>query len=210
MTSRIRVHHLERFAPDFLAPAGAWICSGIEQRGPAQWERVQGVLRAVHRYVPGGSGASIALAAKDVCRVLTNSVTRQEIEDGVAQAIHPGEETVVVSHSLGPVVAYDLLRRETAARGWQVPTFITVGSPLGITEIRNRMRALAPLSFPPGANTWANAMDQRDVVALYPLTPAHFPVAPAQPPIGNKTNVRNDTPNRHGITGSLSDPEVAR
>lgn len=182
----------------------------VVERGPANWEWVQGVLRAVDRHVPGGSGASIALATKDVYRFLTDTVTRDEIEQGVAQAIHPGEPTVVLSHSLGTVVAYDVLRREAAAQGWVVPTFITVGSPLGVSEIRKRMRALGPLAFPPGTATWANAMDERDVVALYPLTPKHFPVAPVVPAIRNKTDVRNGTPNRHGISGYLGDPEVAR
>ncbi|MEZ5417704.1 MAG: hypothetical protein R2708_10205 [Vicinamibacterales bacterium] len=182
----------------------------VVQRGPANWEWVQGVLRAVDRHVPGGSGASIALATKDVYRFLSDSATRQDIEDGVAQAIHPGEPTVVLSHSLGTVVAYDVLRREAAARGWVVPTFITVGSPLGVSEIRKRMRALSPLAFPPGTTAWSNAMDERDVVALYPLTPNHFPVTPALPAIHNKTDVRNGTPNRHGISGYLGDPEVAR
>jgi hypothetical protein len=132
------------------------------------------------------------------------------IELGVAQAIQPGEPTVVLSHSLGTVVVYDLLRREASAQGWVVPTFITVGSPLGVSEIRKKMRALAPLAFPPGTAAWANAMDERDVVALYPLTPDHFPVTPAVPAIRNKTDVRNGTPNRHGISGYRSNPEVAR
>ena len=45
------------------------------------------------------------------------------------------------------------------------------------------------------------------MVALYPLNAKYFPVTPA---IDNKANVDNPTPNRHGIIGYLSDPEVAR
>jgi hypothetical protein len=50
-------------------------------------------------------------------------------------------------------------------------------------------------------------MDERDVVALYPLDAANFPV---DPPIENKRDVDNPTSNRHGISGYLSDPVVAR
>jgi hypothetical protein len=53
-------------------------------------------------------------------------------------------------------------------------------------------------------------MDDRDVVALYPLTPKHFRLNPEKPPIENRTDLRNRTTNRHGIAGYLDDPELAR
>jgi hypothetical protein len=48
------------------------------------------------------------------------------------------------------------------------------------------------------------------VVALYPLDPKNFPIDPAVPAIENKRDVDNDTDNRHGISGYLGDPVVAR
>jgi hypothetical protein len=57
---------------------------------------------------------------------------------------------------------------------------------------------------------WFNARDPRDVVALYPLTPDHFPVGDEAPGIVDKSDVDNETPNRHGISGYLSDRDVAR
>lgn len=173
-------------------------------RGPLNWEWTQAVLRAVDRFVPGASGASVALFTRDVYRYLTNPGIRDRIESGVLQAMEPGVPTVVVAHSLGSVVAYSLLRREGASRGWNVPLFITVGAPLGVRVIKKR---LSPIGHPECAQAWFNALDQRDVVALYPLTESTFPVDPA---IENKTDVENDTPNRHGIVGYLSDQEVAR
>ena len=50
-------------------------------------------------------------------------------------------------------------------------------------------------------------MDERDVVALYPLDAGHFPL---DPEITNKRDVDNPTANRHGISGYLSDQEVAK
>lgn len=40
----------------------------VIDRGPLNWEFTQGILRAVDRYVPFGSGVSIALATRDVYR----------------------------------------------------------------------------------------------------------------------------------------------
>jgi len=181
----------------------------ILERGPLNWEWVHGILRAVDRFVPLASGASIALATHDVYTYLRNSNIREKIEAGVTKAITPGVETVVVSHSLGTVVAYNLLRREGHLRGWTVPLLVTLGSPLGIREIRRTLRGFAPTRCPECAQAWFNAMDERDVVALYPLTPGWFPLDPLRPEIDNKTDIDNHTENRHGIEGYLADKEVA-
>jgi hypothetical protein len=54
---------------------------------------------------------------------------------------------------------------------------------------------------------WYNAFDKRDVVALYPLDAANFPVVPA---VENNATVKNHTANRHGIDGYLDDANVAK
>lgn len=182
----------------------------VVRRGPQNWEWFQGILQAIDRYVPHGSGTSIALFTRDVYQYLKNSAIRQLIEDGVSKAITPGVETVVVSHSLGTVVAYNLLRREGHLRNWKVSLFVTVGSPLAITEIRKTLKGFAPTRCPECAAAWFNAMDERDVVALYPLNTARFPLDPLNPAILNKIDVRNRTRNRHGIAGYLDDQEVAK
>jgi hypothetical protein len=126
------------------------------------------------------------------------------IDSGVRAAVTPGVGTVVVGHSLGSVVSYDLLRRDGPALGWRVPLYVTVGSPLGVGAIR---RLLTPVAHPSCAGRWLNAADHRDIVALHPLDPTHFSVDPA---VENTQHVVNTTPNRHGISGYLSDPVVAR
>ncbi len=183
----------------------------VIDRGPLNWEWLQTVLKAIDRHVPFGSGGSIALATKDVYQYLKNASIRQVIDTGVSAALTTGLETVVVSHSLGTVVGYNLLRQSGEAKGWRVPLFVTLGSPLGVSEIRKTVKSLAaPTQCPTCVKAWFNAMDDRDVVALYPLTSAEFPLDPADPRIQNKTDVRNKTENRHGIAGYLDDKEVAR
>jgi hypothetical protein len=103
-------------------------------------------------------------------------------------------------------VTYNLLRREgsAASNRWTIPLFVTLGSPLAVRRIR---RALAPNEHPSCVTKWFNALDPRDTVALYPLSHQWFAI---DPEVENKIDVRNETPNCHGITGYLSDPEVAR
>jgi hypothetical protein len=188
----------------------ATVGQDVVERGPQNWEWFQGILRVIDRFVPFGSGSSVALFTRDVYQYLKNSAIRQQIEDGVSQALSDRVETVIVSHSLGTVVAYNLLRREGHLRNWRVPLFVTLGSPLAIGEIRKTLRSFAPTRCPECASAWFNAMDERDVVALYPLDTQCFPLNPLQPAIENKTDVRNRTRNRHGIAGYLDDKAVAK
>jgi len=182
----------------------------VVRRGPTNWEWFQAFLRAVDRFVPYGSGSTIGLFTYDVYQYLKNSTIREKIDTGVSAAIRPGIETVVVAHSLGTVVAYNLLRQQGHLRGWKVPLFVTVGSPLAVTEIRKTLKSFAPSRCPECVSNWFNAMDERDVVALYPLDTDCFPLDPANPAIENKKDVRNKTSNRHGIAGYLDDKDVAK
>lgn len=178
--------------------------SEAAERGPLNWSWVQKILVALDTHVPGGSGAAIAAATYDVYQYLKNPNVREVIDTGVLAAIMPGVETVVVGHSLGSVVSYNLLKEVGDERGWIVPLHVTLGSPLGVTAIRS---SLAPHRHPRCVSKWLNAMDERDVVALYPLDARRFDI---DPPIENKTDVSNRTENRHGITGYLDDEVVAR
>lgn len=175
----------------------------IRERGPQNWGWVQAVIRVMDRHVRG-SGAVIALVTNDVYQYLTKDVVRLTLEKGVREAFDPADENIVVAHSLGTVVAYTLLIKLSSQKGWRVPTLITLGSPLGISNIR---MYLDPTAHPKCVDEWFNASDPKDVVALYPLTSEYFPADPA---IVDKRNVNNWTENKHGIAGYLDDEEVAK
>lgn len=173
-------------------------------RGVQNWGLVQAILKVLDRRIPGASAVSVAIATRDVYHYLNKSAFREVMDDGVRSAFKAGTETVVVGHSLGTVIAYNVLAKGEPAKGVSVPQFITLGSPLAVTVVKERIK---PLVYPLCVENWFNAMDERDVVALYPLDARNFEVVPQ---IENKTDVHNDTENRHGITGYLSDAVVAR
>lgn len=175
----------------------------VIEKGAQNWPWVRAIAKAFDSYLPGASGATLAAVTYDVYSYLRNPGVRDVIEDGVRAAVSSQMENVVVGHSLGTVVTYNLLRREGIS-GWKVPLFVTVGSPLAVTAIR---KMLQPILHPSCARAWFNAMDKRDIVALYPLTAPRFDVDPA---VENRTDVHNHTDNSHGIAGYLDDPVVAR
>ncbi len=175
----------------------------VIQKGIQNKKWVLAILRAIDRHVPGGSGASIAIATNDVYQYVRNPGVRDTIDTGVRAALSADKVNVIVSHSLGTIVAYSLLTREGKAAKWQVPFFMTLGSPLAITMIKD---SLKPIKSPGVVGKWVNALDVTDVVALYPLDKGHFNVKPA---IENLAHVHNATSNHHGISGYLEDTVVA-
>ena len=171
------------------------------ERGPQNWRWVQAILRAIDKHSSGLSQAALERFTRDVYLYISRTSVRTSI-DKIIQDDLTDQPTVIVSHSLGSVVAYSVLVRNQRAEN--VPLLITLGSPLAIRPIRDR---LTPLKYPVPVSDWYNAFDTRDVVSLYPLNNANFPVGK---PIENNPTVRNHTENRHGIDGYLNDPNVAR
>lgn len=170
------------------------------ERGVANWRWVQAVIRVIDRRVPGVTNYSIGKLLRDVFIYVNDAPVRRAINEIVAAHI-TSEPTVVVGHSLGSVVGYEVLR---ANANNLVALFVTVGSPLGIRAVRRRLAT--PLTMPVGVGGWYNAFDTRDVVALYPLDEVNFGITPQ---IENHSSVDNHTENRHGIVGYLDDAQVA-
>jgi len=166
------------------------IGSSVMQRSLQNKKWVLGILRAIDTYVPSASGAAIATATYDVYQYLRNPGIRDAIDSGVRQVLDSELPKVVVAHSLGTIVAYNLFRRDGEKSGWNVSLFMTLGSPLGISVIK---QSLAPIQRPQFVGKWVNALDPADVVALFPLDKMHFTV---RPPIENLKHVRNRTENR--------------
>jgi hypothetical protein len=169
-------------------------------RGPLNWEWVQAILRAIDKHGGGLSSDAIEQFTRDVYLYTTVQTVRDAV-DAIVRVQLTDKPTIVVAHSLGSVVAYNVLRADTQALN--VSLFTTIGSPLGIRAIRDQ---LVPLAFPAHVRAWYNAYDTRDVVALFPLDHDNFPVSP---PIENYQGIRNQTDNRHGISGYLNDKHVA-
>jgi hypothetical protein len=185
---------------------------------PAHVDRGLGNLKVVRAIAAGidsrwgaASAATLSVVTHDVHVYLKNVAIAKIIDDGVRQALPPNSESVIVSHSLGTVIAYKLLKTEGEANGWRVPAFITLGSPLAVTPIRNKIK---PTKFPEciigaeGFAGWLNARDPKDIVALYPLDNTHFTTNRSDA-IVNLSDVSNPTSNHHGISGYLTDPRVA-
>lgn len=104
---------------------------------------------------------------------------------------------IVLSHSLGTIIAYDVLRDE-ALRGREVPLFVTAGSPLAVQEVQDLV--VNPLLVPAQVGAWRNVADARDLVALdSTIRPEYDPASRCSDFL-----VVNDSNNHHGIREYLA------
>jgi hypothetical protein len=105
------------------------------------------------------------LFLRDVNDYLFGKTRHQAMIDAVEERLATGGPFVVVGHSLGSVIAYEALCRKS----YDVPLFVTIGSPLGLTEVEDGLKhwlGCGVLAPPDGVAHWLNVADRLDIVAL--------------------------------------------
>ena len=173
------------------------------------------LLRAALQYLARKTGASQLVIERfltDVAYYLDVPQIRRLVLDivvaDVRRAAAAHDRVVLLTHSLGTVVGYDVF--DSIRNTVEVPLFITAGCPLGLPVVQRSLLPTAKVSGKrPGpavdgaAVPWLNAYDVRDFVALAsPL--AGFYAAPLQE---ERTFNASDP---HSIQDYLADPDVAR
>jgi len=171
----------------------------VVDRGVLNLEWTQAVVRAVSGRVPWLTEQTISTFVNDVWAYLSRLNVRR-IVDGIVSSEIPTEPCVVVAHSLGSVVAYNVLSANT---NLDVRLFLTAGSPLGVNAIRDRVHH--PLDVPGCVDKWINVADEADVVALHSRLDRNSFAAG----IENLSDVDNRG-EPHSIERYLEDPEVAK
>ena len=93
---------------------------------------------------------------------------RQRLSEALRAAHDSGRRIMLLAHSMGSVVAFDVLSAmEREVAGLRVQHFLTVGSPLGLHEVKERIRKeVLPLRVPEAVDRWTNFADRKDKVAL--------------------------------------------
>ena len=113
---------------------------------------------------------------RDVNDFLYAEDRRKAMEQSVIDRLAAGGGPfVVVGHSQGSMVAYDVLR-QLDPRRFEVALFVTIGSPLGIEEVQDELQDWdgGRLAFPPCVRRWVNVADPTDVVAVDPTLSGEF------------------------------------
>jgi hypothetical protein len=130
----------------------------------------QWVQRAIYalsgsRYFGNLTERALIGSLKQVRQYLTEKDTRRRVHARLLDTITP-DTAVVIGHSLGSVVAYEVLNAESCP---PVDMLVTLGSPLGLPRLIFDRLEPAPNGgrghWPQRIRQWTNIADTGDVVA---------------------------------------------
>ncbi|AOI67639.1 hypothetical protein WS51_28650 [Burkholderia territorii] len=158
--------------------------------------RLVGLLRVVEKVSP--AKGSLLLRVIRQGHTYLSSPGAAKAVDSIVRPFLQRSPQVLITHSLGTVIAFKLLR-EMEVKGTEVhiPLLITMGSPLGLDAFKAKLGT--PRRKPAFVEQWINFYDPSDFVALgKPLNEENFASN-----IDNDGTVDNKTFNAHGIVGYL-------
>jgi hypothetical protein len=138
---------------------------GAKGRAPSAVQKaLRGLARS--RFFSGVAEHLMIADVKQVTQYLKDADLRAEIQGCVLSAIDP-DTRGVVGHSLGSVIAYEVL---AASPELGVRTLVTLGSPLGIPNVIFDKLTPPPVNgtgaWPGSVRQWHNIADPGDAVAL--------------------------------------------
>lgn len=143
----------------------------------------------------------IAAVFRDVAAYLDDSQVRRAVLDSVMQTMPTSGEVVLVTHSLGSVVAMDLLTELPSQV--EVPLLVTLGSPLGLDSVHRRLLSGGPVR-PSRVGRWLNVWCPADPVCIgCPLDDSW------KGPVEERA-VENPLQRAHGVEEYLAHPAIAR
>lgn len=169
---------------------------------------------------------------KRICDDIERYIQEPELPRAIRQRLHEkllahrGRPIVLIAHSVGSVIAYEVLRELEALdeldagsgdpnEPW-IRAFYTMGSPLGFPYITHQLcQTCGPNRVPTNVGAWVNLADRRDPATLDVHLHDDFPCNP------NGTGIQDDlvinayldpagARNTHKVFGYLRTPELSR
>ncbi|MEV6482506.1 hypothetical protein [Streptomyces sp. NPDC051576] len=171
-------------------------------RRTLSWNVTRQALLALARHTPFDQ-SYISEHLRDVAVYLKRG--REQVLAVVRESVPATGSLVIVSHSLGTVVACDLLEDKDIRE--RTTLWVTAGSPLGLEAVQRNLRHPGPHAM--GVD-WLTAHDPEDIVALgHPLPTGS--ASPGRPAWGDVQNIAVDNGDKpHAIDRYLAHPDVAR
>lgn len=158
--------------------------------------RLVGLLRALEKISP--AKGSILLRVVKQGHTYLSAPGAGTAVDAIVRPYLQKSPQVLITHSLGTVIAFKLLREmEAQGNGVEIPLLITMGSPLGLDAFKKKIGP--PRRKPSFVKYWKNFYDPSDIVALGKALDENTFAAG----IENDGSVNNQTDNAHGIIGYL-------
>lgn len=139
---------------------------------PIEWADTQKSLNWLSRHSGLDKAAALFLQLRfiDLSTYYTDEPKRRFLRGKLRDALlaQKGKRIMLIAHSMGSIVAYDVLRalgKENS--NIEVSHFVTLGSPLGVPHVLQKIRKEnAAVRTPSVVRRWTNLADRRDHVAF--------------------------------------------
>jgi Lecithin:cholesterol acyltransferase len=139
---------------------------------PIEWADSQKSLDWVSRHagVDQATALFLQLHFIDLSTYYADEPKRMYLRGKLRDALlaQKGKRIMLIAHSMGSIVAYDVLRalgRDNP--DFEVSHFVTLGSPLGMPNVLHKIRdENAAIRTPSVVRRWTNLADRRDHVAF--------------------------------------------
>lgn len=158
------------------------------------------------------------------------SAVRWRLTEPLLEALAAGDDVLLLSHSLGSIIAYDVLWKFSYYGEYQalrrdgrpLETLVTMGSPLGDRNVQSNLkgaRAQGRRRYPTFLRRWVNIAAEDDYISHDETVGDDFRRMEAMPEIESITDVsrriynlsvRNGASNPHHGAGYLIHPAVSR
>ena len=177
--------------------------AGAIEQGGIVSRQVNAVARLLERWSPAHGQLLLPLVRQAYAYLRRPGVA--PAIDAVVMPVLEAGPTVIVSHSLGTVISFKLLRAlAQAGRPLNCPLFITLGSPIALQSVSTALGV--PFAIPPGVMRWVNAVEPGDKVTLGKALDASTFCSG----IENIMDIDNDSGGSlHDVQGYLSDRRIA-
>lgn len=163
------------------------------------------------RFPDVGFRIVVGILARDVIRYLFEDID-DDVRAPVRAALRAARDPVlVIAHSLGTIVTFDVLS-EPAFANRDIVRLVTLGCPLGIENVQDELRDRAgqPHPIPPALKSWHNLADKRDPVASGQELAGEFDPNTYAFRVTDDLSVRNERFLHHDLTGYLALDPVRR
>ena len=152
----------------------------------------------------------------DLYRYYNDKTLRSALQNNLIDELlwHKEKRIMLISHSMGTIIAYDVLRKLVGNKKLMIDHFVTMGSPLGLPFITERIqngKRGKPI-VPANIKAWTNFADMRDPVCADPRLIDDYRKNRNGLEIVDKL-VLNDWPHggiSHKSYGYLRTPEVSK
>ena len=143
--------------------------------------------------------------APDVYDFLFDEQRRAAMTAELRSRLNPKDGPfAVIAHSQGSMVAFEVLQ-SLDPKDYPVELFITIGSPLGLQEVKDAfLQRKIPLRVPACVKRWVNAADRLDPIAIDASLSDDYAAQANGKPIEDVSVSNRDSPrNPHSATGYL-------